>query len=211
MRILLQLDQCSAATDDLNKNLDIALKLFWHSEYFWIVLNHWQIFKIKFFFPFKSVIVKRISGSECWEDSGTIVLPCWHSDNGPGDPCHTVTCCPLMCHALSRMSRILSQVRVVSAVLPRHAPTSWKMEDGQQLERKRRGHNVTTSFQESSTQSGQDAGVSLSSSNGHQRISLDWHKPLAHISKSCGSQSRRWWMRRSGLSELIIHCLQADG
>ena len=79
----------------------------------------------------------------------------------------------LMCHAPSRMSRILSQVGVVSAVLPRHAPASWKMEDGQQLERKRRGHNVTTSFQESSTQSGQDAGVSLSSSNGHQRISLD--------------------------------------
>ena len=63
--------------------------------------------------------------------SETIVLHCWHAHNGPGDPCHAVTCCPLVCHALSR---ILSRVFVVSsAVMPRHAAASWSTEDGQQL------------------------------------------------------------------------------
>ena len=193
MSVLQQLDHCLAALDDLSTNLDINLKLFWHLGYFWIVFLYWQIFKIKFFFPFKSSrIVKRISGSK-WVLRRLNLSPlCWPADTvtkarWPVSCCHVL---PLMCHAPEPMSRILSQVPVVSAVLPRHAATSWKMEDGQRLGRKSRGHNVTTSFQESSTQSGQDAGVSLSSSNGHQRISLeDWQKP-PYISKSWGFSSR---------------------
>ena len=50
------------ALDDLSTNLDI--KLFWHFGYFWSVFLYWHIFKIRFFFPFKSRIVKRISGRQ---------------------------------------------------------------------------------------------------------------------------------------------------
>ena len=175
--------------DDLSTNLDV--KLFWHFGYFWSVFLYWHSFKIKFFFPFKSRIVKRISGRQrvlrrdsiwdhCVTLCVTLVLTRGQWPRWPVSRCHV-----LPSHVSRSVTNLVSGSSEGSQqfclVTPRPVG-KWKMDSRLGFGRKRRGHNVTTSFQESSTQSRQDAGGSLlSSSNGRQRISLDSRAAALHF------------------------------
>ena len=166
------------ALDDLSTNLDV--KLFWHFGYFWSVFLYWHIFKIKFFFPFKSRIVKRISGRQrvlrrlnlrplCHTAGDTLTM----AQVTRVTLSRAALSCVTLCHECHESClRFWWGSQQFCLVTP--PPVGkWKMDSSLGSGRKRRGHNVTTSFQESSTQSRQDAGGSLSSSNGRQRISLD--------------------------------------
>lgn len=140
------------------------------------------------------------AGSECWEDSiwdhcVTLLLTRRQWPRWPVSRCHV-----LPSHVSRSVTNLVSGSSEGSQQFCLVTPPpvgKWKMDSSLGFGRKRRGHNVTTSFQESSTQSRQDAGGSLSSSNGRQRISLDRSRLTFPSHAGLSLKSRWWWMRSS--------------